>query len=282
MPNNYTMKKTLLLLSLLYFHFAYAQNDNYSDNEKTIEKSTNNAASNKLTFDMSLALKSMNVFRGLIPSKTPAISTQAGVLYKNFIIGFYGGSNFNGTYQETDLILMYNKKKFDMQFQWYYNYTDGITNIPTASGFLDLNPETTRGFGDVIFNYKPNKHWKFMSSTLVYGRDRGVLPSDAANNILLRRGDQRYTEFLEVMYHCYYEEYKLSAHVGGSFSLADPSGPTFYANKAGIHDIGFSVSRNLFNIPKVEIPFKASVYINPLSKNVYFVATLQLLALSKI
>ena len=42
-------------------------------------------------WDMSLELKTMNPFRGLLPSNAPTFSTQAGVKYKSWILGAYGG-----------------------------------------------------------------------------------------------------------------------------------------------------------------------------------------------
>ena len=57
-------------------------------------------------WDMSFAFKTMNVFRGLLPSKAPVLSTEAGFKAGNIVVGAYGGASFNGGYTETDLILV--------------------------------------------------------------------------------------------------------------------------------------------------------------------------------
>jgi hypothetical protein len=140
-------------------------------------------------WDMSFAFKTMNVFRGLLPSKAPVLSTEAGFKAGNNVVGAYGGASFNGGYTETDLILMYYRPKFYIRADWYYNFTEGITNIPTASGFFDFRPDITRGLLDFMVKVKPARNIELMSSTLLYGRDRPPLPEDEAAGIPLRRGE---------------------------------------------------------------------------------------------
>ncbi len=235
----------------------------------------------KWEWDMSFAFKTMNVFRGLLPSRAPAFSTQAGVKYNHWILGFYGGSSTNGGYTETDLILIYYKPRFNVHLEWYYNFTEGITNIPTPSGFFDFDPETTRGLLDLIVNVKLSDHVKLMSSTFLFGRDRPSLPQDEADGILLRRGEQRYTQYFKVSYGWAWGHTKAEVHAGGSFSWNNPSGPTFYGDNPGFNDIGVSFTRDIFEKASVRIPIKASAYVNTVTNNVYLVASIQLIEISR-
>ena len=177
----------LLGFTLSFVSPAFAQNENNLIEDSIIQVDSYE----KVAWDMSFAFKTMNVFRGLLPSKAPTFSTQAGLKAGNFIIGFYGGASTNGSYTETDLILMYYRPKFYIRADWYYNFTEGITNIPTPSGFFDFNPEVTRGLLDFMFHVQLSKKFTLKSSTFLFGRDRPSLPEDDANDILLRRGAQR-------------------------------------------------------------------------------------------
>lgn len=235
-----------------------------------------------VVWDMSFAFKTMNVFRGLVPSKAPVFATQGGIKISDFILGFYGGASTNGVYTETDLILMYYRPKFNIRADWYYNFTEGITNIPSPSGFFDLDPEVTRGLLDVMVNVELPKNFDIQSSTFLFGRDRPSLPEDDLNGIELRRGAQRYTQFFKLGYTTKINKAKLNAFVGYSFSWADFSGATFYGSKPGFNDIGVSITRNIINTKTVSFPFKASLCFNPLSNNVYLTGTLAIIELSKI
>lgn len=58
-----------------------------------------------LTGDMSFAFITQNYFRGLLNSESPSLSTQAGLIWGDWIFGMYGGVGFDGTYQETDFLM---------------------------------------------------------------------------------------------------------------------------------------------------------------------------------
>ena len=269
----------LLFIALCITPFEFfAQNENDLVEDNIIQV----PADPELVWDMSFAFKTMNVFRGLLPSRAPTFSTQAGIAYNRFILGFYGGASFNGVYTETDLIAMYYRPKWDVHLEWYYNFTEGITNIPAPSGFFDFNPETTRGLLDLIFHLRPSEGWLISSSTFLYGRDRPSLPEDDASGIPLRRGDQRYTQYLEVAYNWKRGKNKLQVHIGGSFSWNDPSGPTFYGDRPGLNNMGVSFSRTLLRSESITLPIKATAYLNAVTNNIYLVATIQIIEISRL
>lgn len=93
----------ILMLILLWAGNTFAQNDNYLIDDSVLHVST----TEKLVWDVSFSFKTMNVFRGLLPSRAPAFSTLGGIKAGSFVLGFYGGASTNGGYTETDLILMY-------------------------------------------------------------------------------------------------------------------------------------------------------------------------------
>ncbi|MDO6470296.1 hypothetical protein [Maribacter sp. 1_MG-2023] len=272
------LKLLLFCFIVLFIPKIKAQNENSLLQDSIIRMDTND----KVVWDMSFSLKTMNVFRGLLPSKAPVFSTLAGVKYGEFVLGFYGGASFNGGYSETDLILMYYKPKYNIRLDWYYNYTQGITNIPTPSGFFDLNPEITRGILDFMVNVQLTKHLDLTSSTFIFGRDRPSLAEDDANDILLRRGEQRYSQYINLQYTWKLKNTKIQAHAGYSFSWNDIGGPSFYGNKPGFNDLGVSFYKTIIDTKNISIPFKASIYVNPLSNDVYLVGSILLLDLIKV
>ncbi len=267
-----------IVIILIYALPSFAQNENNLVEDSIIHVDTRE----KLVWDVSFAFKTMNAFRGLLPSKAPVFSTQGGIKAGDFIVGFYGGASTNGGYTETDLILIYYRPKFKVRADWYYNFTEGITNIPTASGFFDFNPETTRGLLDFMAEVSLSNKFELMSSTFLFGRDRPSLPEDDEDGIELRRGDQRYTQYFKLQYTTKINKAKLQAHAAYSFSWVDFSGPTFYGKNPGLSDLGVSITRNLFNTKVVSIPFKAMLSINPLSNNIYLAGTISIIELSKI
>ncbi|MCV9386281.1 hypothetical protein [Reichenbachiella ulvae] len=269
----------LIILLGLPITTIQAQNENDLIEDSIIHV---NSSADGVIWDMSFSFKTMNVFRGLVPSRAPVFATQAGVKVKDFILGFYGGASTNGYYTETDLILMYYRPKFNIRADWYYNFTEGITNIPSPSGFFDLNPEVTRGLLDVIIKVNLPKKLEWESSTLLYGRDRPSLPEDDQNGIELRRGKQRYSQYFKISYVAKINETKLLPYIGYSYSWSDFSGPSFYGDRPGFNDIGVSISRKIFDTKTISIPFKATLSYNNLSNNIYLVGTLSLIELSKI
>ena len=267
-----------IVIILLFAKHSIAQNENNLVEDSIIHVETGE----KLAWDVSFAFKTMNVFRGLLPSKAPAFSTQGGIKAGDFIMGFYGGASTNGVYTETDLILMYYRPMFNIRADWYYNFTEGITNIPTPSGFFDFNPETTRGLLDFMVDVSLSKKFELMSSTFLFGRDRPSLPEDDEEGIELRRGDQRFTQYFKLQYTTKINKAKLQAHAAYSFSWADFSGPTFYGKNPGFSDLDVSITRNILNTKTISIPFKASLYINTVTNNIYLVGTIAIIELSKI
>jgi hypothetical protein len=256
--------------------WSQADNNIIEDSVLSSNKTT------KINWDLSLAFKTMNVFRGINPSRAPVFSSQAGFKYNNFVIGFYGGSSTNGKYTETDLILMYYKPKFDLQVQWYYNFTEGVTHIKNPSGIFDFNTQTSIAMLDVIINKRIGNNLKFTSSTLLFGRDKIPVPNDIANEIPLLRGQQRYSQYLNLEYYKNIGDNKIEGHIGGSFSWSNFNGPTLYGSKAGFSDLGFSFSRKLIQGSKFNIPVKAAILINTVTNQIYVVASIYLIQLTKL
>ena len=275
------MKKLVTLLSgiLLLISAVNAQHEN-----KVVADSLYTNEASNVDWDMSLAFKSQNIFRGLLPSASPAMATQAGVIWKNWIVGMYGGVGLNGVYQETDFIVVYRQPRWNAHLEYYYNFTQGITDIPDPSGLFDFNKQTTRGLLDLIVNVQLDKkgHWNLKSSTLVFGRDNELEYIQQGGETITRRGDQRYTQYLALEYGWYWGDNKMKAHVGGAFSLNNPTGGHFYGAKPGFNDIGVAFTRKVKVNENTKLPVKVAAIMNPLAQKSYLQFSVDLIQISKL
>ncbi|TLX77076.1 hypothetical protein E9993_05175 [Labilibacter sediminis] len=264
----------VLVLGITFITKAQHENSLVNDND-IIEEN------NQLDWDMSLTMKSQNIFRGLLPSESPAMATQVGVIYKDWVFGMYGGVGLNGVYQETDFIIAYRKPRYNIRLDYYYNFTQGITDIPDPSGIFDFNKQTTRGLLDLMVNIQLDEkgHWNLKTSTLLFGRDNELEYLQQGNETITRRGAQRYSQYLALEYNWYWGENKIKAHAGGAFSLNDPSGQHFYGKHAGFNDIGIAFTRNIKLNNEVKLPIKVATVFNPLAGRSYVNFSIDLIPL---
>lgn len=265
------MKIRLLNITLFLFLFStigYSQ-----DSVAKME----NISDHKV--DLSLDLKTMNVFRGLFPSAAPTLSTNIGFNWGNWRFGMYGGVGVDGRYRETDLNIKYSQNRYSVEFEYFYNYTYGITDIPDPGSIFDFNRQTMRGVFDLIVQVQLDRagKWNLKSSTLVAGRDADIESITEGDEITTRRGRHRYSQYLELDYTWEWDEYKLKAHVGGAFSWVNPNGSHFYGNTPGFNNIGLTVSRNLKINNNISLPIKVSSYNNIISGQSYLVFSVNLL-----
>jgi hypothetical protein len=96
------------------------------------------------------------------------------------------------------------------------------------------------------------------------------------------RGDQRYSQYLELGHSWNWNQMNVRAHIGGAFSWADMSGDNFYGDTGGINNLGITLSRKFLINNRVQIPVKVSSYINPMAERAYLHVSLNLIQLSKI
>lgn len=278
--------KPSLLIRFSLFVIAFSlQSALFAQNENEIvEDSLFDISTSKVHFDMAFTFKTQNYFRGLLPSGAPTLATNAGVIWDNWIFAMYGGVGIDGVYQETDFILIYQRPRIEFRLEYYYNFTQGITDIPTPSGLFDFNRLTTRGLLDFIVNASidKEKHWNVNSSTFLFGRDTDIEERGLPGDPILVRTDQRYSQYFELAYNWYNRRYKVEALVGGSFSWANPSGPMFYGDGPGINNIGVNLTRQFLINEKVKIPIKASAYLNPMAETTFLLLSVKLIQFSKI
>lgn len=280
LPLNRCIKRLTFTLAIcLACTAGFAQSD-----EDLLQDSLFDLSEQRLHFDMAFSIKSQNYFRGLLPSKAPTLATNAGVIWNNWILAMYGGVGTDGVYQETDFTLIYYRPRFSAKLDYYYNFTQGITDIPTPTGLFDFDPLTTRGLLDFVLkaSIDREKHWNVTSSVLIYGRDAKLENRVIGGDTLLTRAGERYSQYLELSYQWSNGDYKFEGILGGAFSWADPSGSHFYGPRPGLNNVGLNVTRKFSITENLEIPVKVSALINPLSENAFLLISINLIQLSRL
>lgn len=269
----------LIILGLFFPLNALAQTEN-----SIVKDSLFNVSDEKIHFDMAFSIKSQNYFRGLLPSKAPTLATNAGLIWNNWIFAMYGGVGTDGVYQETDFTLIYYRPRFSAKLDYYYNFTQGITDIPTPTGLFDFDPSTTRGLLDFVLKaaIDKQKRWNVTSSVLIFGRDAKLEEQIIAGDTTLVRTDQRYSQYFELAYQWNKGPYKVEGIIGAAFSWADISGAHFYGSKPGLNNLGINLTRKFAINDNVEIPVKASALMNTLNETAYLLISINLIQLSKL
>jgi hypothetical protein len=251
-------------------------------------------AQGRFVTDGNLLLKSKVIYRGLVPSSGPAIAGNFGAMYKNVLLYLYGASGFTskypantGHYQETDINLFYYRPKWDVGFNYFYNFTVGITTVPDPTGIFDFDSETARAVLDMIVRVRFGREnqWQLLSSTYVWGpRDsQGRANVDANGDTTFVHGDQRHSQYVELRRSWHVgEDYGVKAAIGGSWAWSSEDNSTFYGDKPGINNIELHVIRYFHPKESLVLPVKASTVYNPLSDNMYVYFTVELVHNAKI
>lgn len=272
------MKKLVLIIIMAGFYiFSWAQfNSGINDANQPQNSSS-------VDWDMSLQFKTKNIFRGLVPSPAPTYTVEGRAMWNNWLFGVYGGAGVDGYYQETDFIIGYETPRYSIRMEYYYNYTNGITDIPTPSGIFDFNRQTTRGLLDFIVdvNLDQEGKWKLLSSSMLFGRDTDIETITVGDETSTRRTDQRYSQYLQLTRTWSWDNNNVQAHIGGSFSWNNPSGAHLYGSKPGIHNIGVSYGKTVKVNDHVKLPVKVGTYVNPLAETAYVVFSVNLLQFGK-
>jgi hypothetical protein len=215
-------------------------------------------------------------------------------MYGNVLLYLYGAVGFTskypantGHYQETDINLFYYRPKWDVGFNYFYNFTSGITSVPEPTGIFDFDSETARAVLDMIarVRFGRENQWQLLSSTYVWGpRDsQGEARVDANGDTTYVHGEQRHSQYVELRRSWHVgADYKVKAAIGGSWAWSSEDNSTFYGDEPGINNIELDVIRYFHPSETLVLPVKASVVYNPLSDDLFVYFTIELVHNAKI
>lgn len=209
-----------------------------------------------------LQIKNMHLWRGY--AVTEAAMSALDVAWvnpsKTFKVGVWGGAGWNGIYREFDYYFSYNKGGFNLALWDIYNFS---TNLPSSKLF-DYNSKTTQHFIDLTLGYNFGKSFPLTlsASTIIFGRDRDILPEDMLSPSPIRRGDNRYSTYIKASYPVVKTNgYSVDLYTAGAFALNGQTA-NFYGSKTNIVEAGFVVAKEL-TIGEYKIPVSATAMWNP-------------------
>lgn len=222
------------------------------------QKSNDNIGS----IDMHLQVKSMHLWRGY--AVTEAAMSALDVAWvnpaKTLKVGVWGGAGFNGVYREFDYYISYNTGGFSISLWDIYNFS---TNLPSSKLF-DYNSKTTQHFIDLTVGYNFGETFplNLSASTIIFGRDRDILPEDQQAIYPIRRGENRFSTYVKADYPVLNTNgYAVKLYVAGAFALNGQKN-NFYGSKSNIVDTGFIVAKDV-SIGNYTIPISATAMWNP-------------------
>ncbi len=126
-----------------------------------------------------------------------------------FNLGFWGGTNTQGTYKEFNNHISFQYKGFSLALWDTYNFSTGATY--NNKEFFNYKAHSTGRFLDAILNYYCGERFPLLISwsTIVFGRDRNK--ENTAN---------KYSTFCYLEYPIYTKSrWHADAGIGGAFAL---------------------------------------------------------------
>lgn len=255
------MKKQLSILSVVLCLFCFVGIGN---------------AQEESPLDISLDVASRYVWRGLDFGNSPSI--QPGIEFSKWglSIGAWGAytTNINSPAQEMDIYVAYTflNEMFSISFTDYFFPTDGALN-----NYFDYKASSTGHVFEAAlsFNGTDNLPLSVLIGTNFFGADAIHYSGDLLNP----DGNIMYSTYAEIGYSLDVKSVGLDLFCGANLIAASNSDidngySGFYNDKAGIINLGFSVSKDLNISESFSIPFSVSFITNPLNENVFLVATM--------
>lgn len=209
-----------------------------------------------------------HLWRGMEVADGLVFTTDVSITDKNeyFCIGFWGGTNTNGTYKEFNHYVSFNYRNLSLSIWDIYNFSPGATY--NNREYFNYNAHSTGRFIDATVSYHLGYkfplsiHW----STILFGRDRNV------NNT-----SNKYSTFVYAEYPIFRnDEWKVEAGIGGAFALSeDIDNSHFYGDSPGIVHATMKINRTIV-FKEFKFPIYACLMWNPQKNNAFFQIGIQL------
>lgn len=213
-------------------------------------------------------IQNMHLWRGIEVADGLVITTDLywATLDDQLKLGFWGGSNVNGTYKEFNYYASYSYKALSIALSDTYNFSPAATYNNTQ--FFNYDPSETGRFLDATIAYNFTRHipLTLSYSTILFGRDRDT---NNAHNI--------YSSFLYAEYQLYNkEQWQLDAGLGAAFALDSDDGSHFYGEQAGVVHLATRATRNL-DIGSYQLPIFVCAMWNPMTDSAHLQLGVQLM-----
>ncbi|MCI0921289.1 hypothetical protein [Sphingobacterium rhinopitheci] len=256
---------TTLLLLVLFTKVSFAQ-----DSLVTTAKQKD--------IEFTLSLRSNQLWRGNITTDQPVVISQVEFAInksRTLKMGIWGGSaisnNANGTqYKEIDYFIHYEKNGISIKL-WDFFTSTNIVAERASDNIFNYSKSRTAHLLNLAMSYQLQNNFPLIFETdiLVYGG------ANAREVLLNNNGDylrNKYSTYVGLIYPSKLnDEYSLDAFIGFGFAFnpGDPNkGETTFLfgngkNKFDIVNLGFTITRDVNILNKVNIPVSMTTLWNP-------------------
>lgn len=175
-------------------------------------------------------------------------------------VGFWGGTNSQGTYKEFNNHLSFHYEGLSLALWDTYNFSEGATY--NNKEFFNYKAHDTGRFLDATLSYRFGGRVPLLLSwsTIIFGRDRNE--ENTAN---------KYSTFCYAEYPLLVDgRWQLDAGLGGAFALNRAGSKTnFYGSTAGVVHASLKATYRL-KLQKYELPVHAWMMWNPQANRAFF------------
>ncbi|RUT79166.1 TorF family putative porin [Ancylomarina longa] len=230
--------------------------------------------------DFSADVMSRYIWRGSqFGGNSPSLQPSVNLSWNGLELGAWGAYSLGGTNnaQEFDLYLGYTFLKDLMSI----TLTDYYFPIEGANyDYFEFNHNKTGHVleGTIGFNGNEKIPFGFLLAVNFWGADAASI-SEGSSNINQKTGIQ-YSTYAEISYsHSMSNDVDFNTFIG--FNLTDPktANPNsgfngesgYYGSKAGIVNLGCTLTKNVEINDKFSLPVSASIITNPVDKKIFFV-----------
>lgn len=223
----------------------------------------------KISVDPGVDFMSRYVWRGLNPGgSSPSIQPSLKFSAGKFTLGTWGAFAVDNSFtvQETDLFATYNFcDAFSLTVTDYFLPDESLAN----NHYFEMKEDST---GHVLeaaatFNGTEKIPFTFMAAVNLWGADA-------------RKTDNKkqYSTYFELGYNFTVKETNIKAFIGGTATSPDTDAGEsgFYADEAGITNIGVTAVKKIVLNDKFSLPLSTSFIINPKAENVFLVLGISL------
>lgn len=222
------------------------------------------SAQTQTSFNAGVDLMSRYVWRGMnlggsSPSIQPTLEYSAG----SFTIGTWGafGMSDGVVMQETDLYLSYTfKEMVSLTLTDYFLPVDTIA----SNNYFEFDESKTGHLleGSLSFNGTEKIPFTFMAAVNFWGAD--ALKAD---------GKKQFSTYFELGYNgsCKDMDYNIFAGITPNNPDEEKGESGFYGEKAGLVNLGLTVSKEIKITELFSLPLTSSFIINPMAENVFLV-----------
>ena len=261
---------TLLLISIFILGSSTMLNA-----QDTAEKES------AIKLDVGADLMSRYIWRGTqYGGNGASLQPEISLEWKGLTVGFWGAYSLNGfnSNQELDLFANYTflDEKLTIGVTDYFFTNDNATEDP-----LNYKKDSTGHIleASLSFNGTEKIPFSLLVAMNVYGADAQKINSDPTSTDFNTSTGIQYSTYAELGYSTMVKDISLDVFAG--VNLTTPAGADtttayigetgFYGSKAGLVNIGFTISKEIPVTDKVSLPISASLILNPIDRNYYFI-----------